>query len=123
MYDYISFNKATESYCEDKRKIHLCLISPQKFFEVPTSFKLMKKKEETKKEKEDKIKKDFGIHLRKIRESKKLTLRDLDALTGIDYSSIGKSENGTRNTPVQDLYALAEGLEIDIAELFPYKKF
>jgi transcriptional regulator with XRE-family HTH domain len=89
---------------------------------VPTSFKSMNKKEDTKRRKEDKIKKEFGLHLRNLRLSKNLTLRDLDALTGIDYSSIGKSENGTRNTPVQDLYALAEALKVNIAELFPLIK-
>ena len=120
MYNYLSFNRAIELCCEDNRKIHLCLISPQDFFTVPTSFMFMHKKENTKKKIEEKIKKEFGLHLRKLRMSKNLTLRELDALTGIDYSSIGKSENGTRNTPVQDLRALAAGLKIDIAELLHF---
>lgn len=82
----------------------------------------MKKKDEAKKAFEDKIKKDFGIHLINLRIGKDLTLRELAALSGISATSLHSSENGIRNTPVQDLYALADALGIELDELFPYRK-
>ena len=82
----------------------------------------MRKKDEQKRKREEKIKKDLGQHLKKLRISRKLTLRELAALADIDHASIDKTENGTRNTPVQDLYALAEAFEVELIELFPYKK-
>jgi HTH-type transcriptional regulator, competence development regulator len=82
----------------------------------------MRKKDEQKRKREEKIKKDLGQHLKKLRTSRKLTLRQLAALADIDHASIDKSENGNRNTPVQDLYALAEAFDVDLIELFPYKK-
>lgn len=82
----------------------------------------MKKKDEAKKAIEDKIKKDFGIHLLSLRNGKKLSLDELEALSGIGATSLHSSEHGIRNTPIQDLIALAEALEIDFCELNPYKK-
>ena len=69
---------------------------------------------------EEKLKKDFGIHLKKLRMSKNMTLRDLDAASGIDFSTIGKIESGIRNTYLQDLFALAKGLDIDVLDLITF---
>ena len=82
----------------------------------------MKKKDEAKKAFEDKIKKDFGIHLINLRTGKNLTLRELAARSGISTTSLHSSENGIRNTPVQDLYALSDALGVELDELFPYRK-
>lgn len=101
----------------------MCRISQQDFSIVRTSFTIMKSKDEAKKAKEDKFKKELGLHLRGLRLSKKLTLRQLDAITGVDYSSIKRTENGSRNTPAQDLVEFAKAFEIDMNELVPLEKF
>lgn len=71
---------------------------------------------------EEEIKKIFGTHLKSLREGKSLSLRELDALTGIDYSTIGKMENEGANPTLLSLFTLADGLGIDITELVSFKR-
>jgi transcriptional regulator with XRE-family HTH domain len=69
---------------------------------------------------EEKLKRKFGLHLKELRNRKGLSLRNLEATSGIDFSTINKIENGIRNPSLTVLFSLAEGLDINIAELVTF---
>lgn len=62
----------------------------------------------------------FGAHLQKIRKRKKVSLRKLEGLADVDYSEIHRIEKGLRNPSLTTLLALANGLDIDPAELINF---
>jgi transcriptional regulator with XRE-family HTH domain len=64
------------------------------------------------KEKDEKRLKKFGAHLKKLREKKGLSIRELSSLCDVDYGKISKLENNKANLTVTTLIELAEGLEV-----------
>lgn len=55
--------------------------------------------------------------LRKLRRKRKLTLRDLERLSGVDYSSISKIETGAAEPKVNTVVKLARALHVSLDEL------
>ncbi len=76
----------------------------------------MNEKDREKKEKL-KMQKQFGIHLIKLRESKKLTAAELGRLCYMERSSIARLEKGRINPSLFIIKKLSEGMEIEIADL------
>ncbi len=65
---------------------------------------------------------NIGLNIRKYRKQKKLKQIELAIEVGIDRSYLSEIENGRTNPSVSVLYAIADALKIDIAELFvPYQ--
>ncbi|WP_188753722.1 helix-turn-helix domain-containing protein [Parapedobacter defluvii] len=68
----------------------------------------------------------FGQHLKDIREGKKvrsgkkISLRRLDQLSGVDHSHIHKMEKGLSSPSLVTLKALADAMEVTLAELVTF---
>lgn len=60
--------------------------------------------------------KAFGVHLRRIRESRELSQQELADLCDLSRRTIIRIENGD-STNLDVLVSLAKGLEIDFSEL------
>ena len=56
--------------------------------------------------------KEFGKNVKKERESKNLTLQDMDFHTGIDFSDFNKIEQGKTNITFRTLLKIAKGLKV-----------
>lgn len=65
------------------------------------------------------ILKAFGENLKRIRDEKKLSTRELAAIAEVDYGHINEIENGKKNPGLLLLHALAEALGIHPRELIP----
>ena len=59
----------------------------------------------------------FAPHLTKLRQDKGLSIRQLAATSGLEYSQIQRIEKGKVNFAFTTLIALAQGLEVDLHEL------
>jgi transcriptional regulator with XRE-family HTH domain len=59
----------------------------------------------------------FGENLRKLRESKKLSLLKLSYNCSIDESKISKIEHGKHNVTLSTILELAKGLEVNPKKL------
>ncbi|MGD2033828.1 MAG: helix-turn-helix transcriptional regulator [Bacteroidales bacterium] len=59
----------------------------------------------------------LGIHIRKLREEKHLSQKDLAISIGKDQQSIQRLEAGKINPSFYYLYEIAGGLKITMAEL------
>jgi transcriptional regulator with XRE-family HTH domain len=66
---------------------------------------------------DEKILKEFGNKLKKIRLSKKLSLRNLAHEADMDWSGINRIEKGISNPTLTTIMALAEALQIDPRDL------
>ena len=55
--------------------------------------------------------------IKKLREDKGLTLRELEALANIENSNIARLESGAVNPRFITLYKLSQGLGIKLSEL------
>ncbi len=64
------------------------------------------------KEKDKKRLQKFGARLKKLREKKGLSIRELSARCDVDYGKISKLENSKANLTLTTLIELAEGLEV-----------
>lgn len=64
--------------------------------------------------------KQMGSHIRKLREKKKLTQRDLAASIGKDQQSVQRLEAGKINPSFFYLHQIAEGLSVNTAELVDF---
>lgn len=62
----------------------------------------------------------FGKQLKKHRTSRKLSLRKLAQRCDVEYSSIGRIENGQVSIQLLTVFELAKGLEIHPKELFDF---
>lgn len=73
----------------------------------------------------DSVNKDFQLHfgkkLKEIRTLKKLSYRQLDALTSLDHSYISKIEKGDINVTLDTVLELAKGLKVTTKELFDFE--
>lgn len=56
--------------------------------------------------------KEFGKNVRRERESKNLTLQDMEFHTGIDFSDFNKIEQGKTNITFRTLVKIAKGLKV-----------
>ena len=63
----------------------------------------------------------FGQNLRKIRESKKMSMQSLADSINVEYSQISRIERGVINTSICVAYAISQALEIEITELFSFE--
>jgi len=59
--------------------------------------------------------------LRKIRESKKMSMQTLAYTINVEYSQISRIERGQINTSIGVAYEIAQALEIPIKELFDFE--
>ena len=63
----------------------------------------------------------LGANLRKAREAKGLSLRDLAALCTIDHSDIAKMERGEPNFTILTLKELCNALQLHPREAFDFE--
>ncbi len=56
----------------------------------------------------------FATHLTKLRKEKGLSIRQLAALSGLEYSQIQRIEKGKVNFAFTTMAILAKGLDIDL---------
>lgn len=56
-------------------------------------------------------------NIRRIRKSRKITLRELSLATGIDAGTLSRIERGQHGTKVSQLLAIARALDVRPAEL------
>ncbi len=62
----------------------------------------------------------FGAHLKLVRESKGLSLRDLADLCNLDNSNISKLEHGKSDVQLSTISLLAKGLGVHPRELVDF---
>ncbi|GGH12130.1 helix-turn-helix domain-containing protein [Mucilaginibacter phyllosphaerae] len=67
------------------------------------------------------LKASFGLHIKKIRESKGYSLIEVDQRCDLDESNISKIENGKVNIQLSTIFELAKGLGIEPKELLDFK--
>lgn len=72
------------------------------------------------KEKDKKRLKKFGQHLKKLREKKGLSVRELASRCDVEYAKISRLENNKANLTLTTFLELADGLEIDPKELVDF---
>ncbi len=65
--------------------------------------------------------KKFGLRLREIRKSKKVSQEELAFKAGFELSQIGRIERGTINTSISHVATIAKALEISPEELFKFE--
>lgn len=65
----------------------------------------------------DKILTRFAANLTKLRQAKGLSIRQLAAASGLEYSQIQRIEKGKVNLAFTTLVALAQGLDVDVQAL------
>lgn len=69
----------------------------------------------------DKIRlKQFGDNLKKLREARGLSVRELASQCDVDFSKINKLENNKGNITLTTLFELAEGLGVHPSALLNY---
>jgi transcriptional regulator with XRE-family HTH domain len=61
---------------------------------------------------------DLGAKLAEIRQSRKLTLKNLAELTGIPASTLSKVQNQQRTLSFENLVKLARGLRMELSDMF-----
>lgn len=62
----------------------------------------------------------FGQNLKRIRESKGLSLREVASRCDLDNSNISKIENGQFNIQLSKIFELAKGLGVDAKDLLDF---
>jgi transcriptional regulator with XRE-family HTH domain len=67
------------------------------------------------------VKTKIGQNFKRFREQKDLSLREVEALTGIGFSWIAKFEKGEVNFGMETLLKLASGLKIYIKDLTDFQ--
>jgi transcriptional regulator with XRE-family HTH domain len=65
--------------------------------------------------------KAFGNQVRKLRQSKGVSMRKFALNIDMEYSQLSKIERGVSNPTISTGSALAEGLEVQIKDLFDFK--
>ena len=62
----------------------------------------------------EKILTRFAVHLTKLRKEKGMSIRQLAAAAGLEYSQIQRIEKGKVNFAFTTLLALSQGLDMDV---------
>ena len=65
----------------------------------------------------EKILLKFGNHLKKLREAKDISIRELASLSALEYSQVQRIEKGKVNFAFSTLISLADGLDIHVSDL------
>ncbi len=68
----------------------------------------------------EKILAKFANHLKKLREERGLSIRELAIRSNLEYSQVQRIEKGKVNIAFTTLLALADGLDIVSGELLNY---
>ena len=66
--------------------------------------------------------KKLGNNIRRIRKEKGYSMEALCNQFDLDYKQLGRIERGEINTSVIGLLKIAESLDIEIIEIFKFKK-
>jgi predicted transcriptional regulator len=64
--------------------------------------------------------KAFGLHLKKVRESKGLTQEELAYKADVAVSSVGRIETGTLNTTISTIVILSRALGVHKKDLLDF---
>lgn len=67
---------------------------------------------------EDKVKKQFGNALRKVRQEKKLSQEALAEISSLHRTYISEVERGDRNISLVNIVKLCNSLNIETSDLF-----
>jgi transcriptional regulator with XRE-family HTH domain len=67
-----------------------------------------------------KLQVEFGENLRRIRESKGLSLSQVSSKCDVDKSNIAKVESGQFNIQLTKIFELAKGLGVEAKELLDF---
>jgi transcriptional regulator with XRE-family HTH domain len=65
--------------------------------------------------------KAFGQNVKKLRTSKNLTQQHLADILDVEISQISRIERGVVNTSIINVKNIAEGLKIEVADLFKFQ--
>lgn len=65
----------------------------------------------------------FANNLKKLREERGLSIRQLAASSDLEYSQLQRIEKGKVNFAFTTLIAIAQGLDLEVSELFQKLKF
>ncbi|MXV53208.1 helix-turn-helix domain-containing protein [Pedobacter sp. HMF7647] len=68
----------------------------------------------------EELQKKFGENLKKIREEKGLSLREVASRCNLDNSNISKIENGQFNIQLSKIFELAKGLGVEARDLLNF---
>lgn len=68
------------------------------------------------------IRKEIGFNFRRVRTQRSLSLREVEAITGVDHSWLAKFEKGLINFEIDTLINLADNFDIDIRDLFVFDR-
>jgi transcriptional regulator with XRE-family HTH domain len=60
----------------------------------------------------------LGSHLKKVRKSRRLSIREVELRGDIDRSILSKIENGTRNCTIYTLKKICAALGITLTDFF-----
>jgi len=63
----------------------------------------------------------FGNQVRKLRQAKGVSMRKFALNIDMEYSQLSKIERGVSNPTISTVSALAEGLEVQVKDLFDFK--
>lgn len=69
------------------------------------------------------IKKKIGIRIKKLREIKNMSQKELSYSSDIDRSYIASVENGKRNISIVNIEKIAKALEVTLKEFFNNDEF
>ena len=61
---------------------------------------------------------EIGLRVRQIREAQGLSLRKLALMVGMDYKYLFSIEHGEANATIDVLAKIADGLNIELRDLF-----
>lgn len=67
-----------------------------------------------------KLLKDFGTHLRKVRSEKGMTQEELAYSADVPISQIGRIERGEVNATISSLYAMAKAVKTSLKDLVDF---
>lgn len=67
------------------------------------------------------VQKQFGLHVKNIRQGKGFTQIEVSSRMNKDQQSLQRVESGNVSPSLYYLYELAEGLEIELKDLFNFK--
>lgn len=73
--------------------------------------------------KNEKILKEFGSHIKAIRQEQRLSQEKLALIADLDRTYISGIERGVRNISLVNIFKLAEALKLPPSELFKFGKY